>query len=80
MKKLAFLFTGAAALALSACGDTADDAEDTTVVETETVEPVPVPAPTVTETSTTVVDENADDGTDVEVDVDEDGGSVTVQD
>ena len=37
MKKLAMLFMGAAALALSACGDADDAADDTTVVETETV-------------------------------------------
>src|SRR5688572_16523469 len=60
MKKLTFLFTGAAALALAACNNTdaddadADDAADTTIVETEPA----APAPTVTET-TVVEDEDA---------------------
>lgn len=73
MKTLAFLFAGAAALALTACGDTADDEADTAVVETETT----VPAPAVTETTTVVEDVDGDDsvtvdedGTDVEADID----------
>ena len=78
MKKIAFLFAGATAFALSACGDAADDEADTAVVETETT----VPAPAVTET--TVVGEADVDGDDsvtvdedgVEVDVDEDGADV----
>ena len=80
MKKLAFLFAGAAALALTACGDAADDEADTAVVETETT----VPAPVVTET--TVVEGAGDtvDGDDsvtvdeegVEVDIDENGAEV----
>ena len=75
MKKLAFLFTGAAALALSACDNTdaddpAEDAADTTIIESE----VPAPAATVTESSTTVVEDDADDAdVDVEADVDNDG-------
>ena len=91
MKRLAFLFAGAAALTLAAGGDADDDAADTAVVETETT----VPAPAVTET--TVVEDvdrggdsvtvdrdgvraNINDGdTSVEADIDEDP-SVTVRD
>ena len=76
MKKLAFLFAGAAALALTACNNTdADDADDgdadTTIVESE----APAPAATVTESTTTVIeDDDADDAdVDVEADVDNDG-------
>lgn len=90
MKTFAILFTGAAALALSACGnadDTAADAPDVTVVEDGE------PVPTVTET--TVIDGNADtdrvsvDANGVNVDVKdgntrvkagEDGASVSVTD
>jgi hypothetical protein len=91
MKKLAILFAGAAAFALSACGSPEDDAADVTVVED-------AEAPTVTET-TVVRDgdgtDNADpdtvtvgtDGVEVDVDsnntrvqADEDGASVTVSD
>jgi hypothetical protein len=89
MKKFTALLTGAAALALAACGDADDAADDTTIVETE------VPAPAVTETavvgvpaegddSVTVgedgVEVDIDDGdTEIEADIDEDP-SVTVRD
>jgi len=77
MKKLALLLAGSTAMALAACGD----ADDTTIVKTETVEP----APTVTateRTSTTVIERDADrdsvtvgrDG--VQVDVDSNGTSI----
>jgi hypothetical protein len=93
MKKLAILFAGTAAFALSACGgsDAAEDAADVTVVED-------AEAPTVTET-TVVRDADGVDNADpdtvtvgsdgVKVDVDsnntrvkasEDGASVTVKD
>lgn len=82
MKTLAFLFTGAAALALGACADSGDDAPtdgetDVTVIEED------APAPTVTET--TVVEDGDDgssltvDGDDVDVRVDEDGAEVDAE-
>jgi hypothetical protein len=91
MKRIAFLFAGAAGLALAACGDADDAADDTAMVETETV-----PAPVVTETTTVVEDLDGDgdsvtldrngvradinDGdTSIEADIGEDP-SVTVRD
>jgi hypothetical protein len=91
MKTLAFLFTGAAALALSACGDADDAADDTTVVETETTVPPAVDQTTVIETDGDRDDDRVtvnEDGVEVEVDdgdtevearIDEDP-SVTVRD
>ena len=93
MKKIAFVFAGVAAMALSACGDADDAADEAAVVETETT----VPPPVVTETTTVVEDTeptaddtvsvseeglevDVDDGdTSVEADVDEDP-SMTVRD
>jgi hypothetical protein len=53
MKKFAILFAGAAALALSACGDADEGADETTIVETD-------PAPTVTETAVVGADDSGD--------------------
>ena len=92
MTRVALLFAGSAALALAACGDTDDAADETTIIETETTEPAPV----VTETTTVIEDRtdgddsvtisedgvqaDVDDGdTEVTVDVDEDP-SVRVRD
>jgi ABC-type glycerol-3-phosphate transport system substrate-binding protein len=95
MKKLAFLFTGAAALALSACGGANDSAADDTA-ENAMVEQAP--APTVTETTVVRDADGTDssapdtvtvgkDGVKVDVDsngtrvkADSDGGSVSVSD
>jgi hypothetical protein len=73
MKKFTILFAGAAALALSACGDSDEGADETAVVETN-------PAPTVTETA--VVETDATDQTagDDSVSVGEDGVDVNVND
>jgi methyl coenzyme M reductase beta subunit len=88
MKTLAFLFTGAAALALSACGGTeetpTDGETDVTVIEENDAVPVA--------TETVEVDSDdpdsvtvSEDGVSVDVDsdntrvrADEDGASVTV--
>lgn len=91
MKTLAILFTGAAALALSACGSPEDsaaaDAPDVTVVEDGE------PVPTVTETAAVEegsgVDSVSVDANGVNVDIKDgdtqvkagdDGASVTVSD
>lgn len=95
MKKLAFVFTGAAAVALSACGGANDSAADDTADSAMVAD---APAPTVTET-TVVRDADGNDspepdrvtvgpdGVKVDVDsngtrvqADSDGGSVTVSD
>ena len=75
MKTIAFLFAGVAALALSACGDADDAADDTTVVETETV----APAPAVTETVVVETD-GTDASGDDSVSVSADGLEVNVRD
>ena len=69
MKKFPLL-TGAAALALAACGDADDAADDTTIVENE------APAPAVTETAVVGVPTEGDDS----VTVGEDGVEVDVDD
>lgn len=73
MKTLPALLAGAALLALAACGGSADDPAETTVVETTET----VPAPTVTET--TIVEDGPDSGDD-SVTISEDGVTADVDD
>jgi hypothetical protein len=73
MKIFTALLTGAAALALAACGDADDAADDTTIVENE------APAPAVTETAVVGVPTEDTDGDD-SVTVNEDGVEVDVDD
>ena len=73
MKKFPILFAGAAALALSACGDSDEGADETTVVEA-------APAPAVTETAVVETDATDDTAGDDSVTVNKDGVDVDVND
>jgi len=59
MTRIAILIAGTAALALAACGGADDAADDTTVIETETI--APTPAATVTEPTAGIEDDTGDD-------------------
>jgi hypothetical protein len=77
MKMLAFLFTGTAALALSACGGANDSAADDTA-DTTVVVPDEVPAPTVTETAIVRDTDGADSSDPDSVTVGPDGVKVDI--
>ena len=83
MKKIAFIFAGVAAMALSACSDADDAADDAAIVETETTTVVDDTEPAADDTvsvSEDGVEVDINDGdTSVEADVDEDP-SMTVRD